>query len=142
MTRVYATRADLLAYTAGMTSYAVPAEPEATRVLTRASQRLDATVLRTAIYDTDDVTGLPTDTDVIAAIRDATCAQVVWWAQTGSETGANDQYGDVAIGSVRLGRGKAGSGTASSTPAVAPAVADHLADLTPGVVTTYGAWYG
>lgn len=139
MPRVYATRADLANY--APPTYTVPSEPEATRVLTRASLRLDNTALKTAVYDVDDTTGLPTDVDVITAIRDATCAQVVWWADTGSESGAADLYSDVSIGSARLSRG---SGTAG-TPVVAPAAWDHLSGLeglTLGVVTTYGAGWG
>lgn len=48
------------------------------RLLERASELLDD-YLRTAVFDVDDDTGLPTDADVIAALRDATCAQVEFW---------------------------------------------------------------
>lgn len=47
------------------------------RLLERASELIDD-YLRTAVYDVDD-DGAPTDDDVIAALRDATCAQVEFW---------------------------------------------------------------
>lgn len=138
MARVYATRAQLVAY--APPTYTVPEEPEATRVLTRASQRLDSTVLKTAVYEVD-VNGLPTDAGVIEAFRDATCAQVVWWSETGSETGSVDQYDQVSIGSARLSR-RSGSSASTATPSVAPAALDHLALLPPetfsiGVISTW-----
>lgn len=68
----YATVADLQAY-----MLATP-PPEGQRMLARASDLLD-TYLNTAVYTTD-VNGNPTDTSIIAAFKDAVCAQVEWWA--------------------------------------------------------------
>lgn len=134
MARVYATEAELIAYRApaGVT---LPTGAEATRQLTRASERIEELLL-TAVYDTDPVTLLPTETEVIAALRDAVCAQVVWWAPGGGgdETGAASQYKDVALGSLKLSRGDGGSGP---PPRYAEQAVTHLrlAGLLPGTVT-------
>lgn len=135
MARVYATHADLVTYTQG-SSFAVPSEPESARVRTRASELVDEKLI-TAIYDTDPNTLLPTDADVAAAMRDAVCAQVVWWDETGDELGAGGQYTSVSIGSVALSRGSnANSSVASPGRQLAPQAATHLqlAGLLPGVV--------
>lgn len=47
------------------------------RLLTRASELIDDNC-RTAVYDVD-TDDLPTGLDVVAAFRDATCAQVEFW---------------------------------------------------------------
>lgn len=52
------------------------------RVLTRASEVI-ADHVTTGYYT--DGTGAPTDTDVAAALRDATCAQVEQWVEVGEE---------------------------------------------------------
>lgn len=111
MARVYATRTDLVAYAPADVS--VPDEPEATRLLTRASTHVDRYGLLTAVYDVD-TGGLPTDTAIARAVRNATCAQAVYWLQTGDETGAASQWGSLGIGSVSLSRGS--NGTAGQTP--------------------------
>ena len=53
------------------------------RLLTRASELLDATVTASFVVDSD--TGLPTDPLDAAALRDASCAQVRFWVETGEE---------------------------------------------------------
>lgn len=53
----------------------------APRLLARASELLDETVL--AAFDVDDDTSLPTDEDVATAMRDACCAQVEQWLEVG-----------------------------------------------------------
>jgi hypothetical protein len=69
----------------GATAPAVTIDPptDLTRLLLRASELIDD-YTRTAIYavDTD---GMPTDTDIIAAFRDATCAQVEAWETADEE---------------------------------------------------------
>lgn len=135
MARVYADRAALVDYAPA--DVTVPAEPEATRMLTRASEEVD-TVLLSAVYDTDD-NGMPTDPDVIEALKNATCMQVVWWLQNpGTESGQAMQYQDISIGSVRLSRG-AGSNGSDPLPRVCPHLGGPLkADgLTPGTITTW-----
>lgn len=53
------------------------------RLLLRASELIDD-YIRTAIYDVD-TDGEPTDADDIAALRDATCAQVEFWRDSDEE---------------------------------------------------------
>lgn len=65
---VYATVSDYITYTGASASIFLPSS-----VFSRASRVID-TALRAAVYDTD-VDGLPTDDGVLAALRDATCAQ-------------------------------------------------------------------
>lgn len=119
MARVYATRAQLVAYAPA--SVTVPADPEATRLLTRASERVDEALL-TAVYDTDTA-GLPTDANITEALQLAACAQAVWWLQGAEETGAGGAYRSVGIGSARLDRG---TGAATSAGSLAPQAARHL----------------
>lgn len=73
----YATAAQLAAFTG------VAAPADAARQLLRASEIIDQ-ALRTAIYDVDAGTGLPTDAATLQAFADATCAQVEFW-MTGDE---------------------------------------------------------
>jgi len=138
--RIYATHEHLVAYTAG-SDVVVPAEPESQRVRTRASETVDEALL-TAIYDTDPVTELPTDPRLAAAMRDAVCAQVVWWEKTGDEHGTAGQYAMVSIGSVALSRGSAGPATGVTLPSgrtLGPHAATHLrlAGLLPGAIAVY-----
>jgi hypothetical protein len=134
--RVYADRAALVAYAPAAVT--VPADPEATRLLTRASEVIDS-VLLSAVYATDDTTGLPTEAGVIEALRNATCEQVVWWLQNpGTESGQANQYQSVSIGSVSLSKGS-GSSATDPLPRVSPFLGGPLktAGLTPGVITTW-----
>lgn len=103
--RVYATTADLAYYL----DAAPPAD--ARRMLRRASERIEDLLL-TAIYDVD-TNHLPTDVGVQAALRNAVCAQVKWWMDTGDESGVMGQMQSVSIGSVSLGRGYTGAGSAT-----------------------------
>ncbi len=69
------------------------------RLLTRASELLDATA--TAPFIVSDTTGLPEDVDEAAALRDATCAQVRFWVETGEEHDIDGLAGTaVSIGGV------------------------------------------
>lgn len=75
---VYATSSDLDAYatTEGVT---VPAGAAGKL---RSASRLIRHETKTARY-TADTAGLPTDTALLAAFRDATCAQALYWAGLG-----------------------------------------------------------
>lgn len=124
--RVYATVLEYEAYP-GAT---VPAPaPTATR-LVQASRMLERQVLRYCMYDADTATGMPTHPLVIAAFRDAVCAQVAWWEEVGSPSGADAVgWGSVSIGSVSLGRSvTAVSGEDAPARQLAPAVWDALLD--------------
>lgn len=132
MARIYATSADLAAYTGEA------APPNADALLAKAVRFLDSNVLRLCWYCTDPTTGMPTDATVIEALRDATCAQVAWWTALGDNMGAlGAGYGSVSIGSVSLSRsGKDGvvapDGSDSAARQIAPEVWDVLTspDLT------------
>jgi hypothetical protein len=95
--RVYATPADL-------TEYAGPnvVDDDSPRLLARASQLVDSQLLA-AVYETD-ANGLPLDPQVRVALRDATCAVVEWWQDTGDTTGAGAQFTESQIGTLRLKR--------------------------------------
>lgn len=86
----YATASDLTAWTG------TAAPDDADRKLKRASEIIDAALL-TAYYATDN-TGAATDTVIVAALRDATCAQVEFWL-------AGDEEDDVLgpLQSIQLG---------------------------------------
>lgn len=95
----YATTSDYRNFVGGGP---VPADLDRA-MLTAASRRIDRTLLG-AIYAVDG-DGLPTDCAVAAALRDATCAQVEDWIETGDNgTGSGATVSDVQIGSVRIGR--------------------------------------
>jgi hypothetical protein len=111
----YATPADLTAWLPAGTAVTDP-----DRLLARASSKVDGLLL-TAIYDVDG-TGAPTDPQVAAAVRDATCAQVEWWLATGDETGAASLYQSVSIGKIALTR----AGSASPAPTVSPRAVEVL----------------
>lgn len=108
---VYATRAQLVASVYVPSTVTVPADPEATRLLGRASRRIDTLLLR-AVYEVDD-NDVPTDTAVAEALREATCAQAAWWLELGDESGAAAQFQTVGVGSLNLGRGYTGGGSAT-----------------------------
>jgi hypothetical protein len=126
--RVYANTAELANFL-----QAVP-PANARKLLVQASRDIERAT-RTAVYDTD-TSGFPTDAAVLAAFRDATCAQVEWWAETGDSLGVNGQWGDVKIGSVTLGGGASTSGTGGQLTANASTILE-LAGLLPGHVLHY-----
>lgn len=102
MGRVYATADDYAAWSGA----AAPSDVD--RRLARASELVELATV-TAYYDVD-AAGMPTDADVLAAFRDATCAQVAWWQATGDELGDAGLWQAASIGSVSLsGRRQTGS---------------------------------
>ncbi|MDX3214569.1 hypothetical protein PV318_03285 [Streptomyces sp. ME02-6991-2B] len=127
--RVYATPEQLAAWTGR------PAPADAERLLARASQDIDDALL-TAVYYTDTA-GMPTDPDVVAALADATCAQVEYQQATGDDgTGAAGRWGSVSIGPVALSDRRDTGPAAPDALDLAPRAARALrrAGLTPGVV--------
>ncbi|WP_416975659.1 hypothetical protein [Streptomyces sp. 4F14] len=121
--RVYATVPEYEAYPGGTT----PAPAGTAARLAQASRMLDRQALRGALFDHDE-TGMPTHPLVLAAFRDAVCAQVAWWAQVGDPSGADGVgWGSVSIGSVSLGRSvTAVSGDDAPARQIAPAAWDAL----------------
>jgi hypothetical protein len=90
---VYATDEELAAFT-GQT---VP--DDADRLLKRASEVIDD-YTRTAVFGVDEDTGLPTDAEVLAAFRDATCAQVEFWTCGHEEDDVLGPVDSVSMGGV------------------------------------------
>ncbi|MFJ4847540.1 hypothetical protein [Streptomyces sp. NPDC088733] len=86
---------------------------DADRLLARASEMLDAEVLLTAVYDTDD-DGMPTDPQVAAAFALAACAQVEFWGEVGEDTDTAGPIQGVSIGSAQIQYG-AGDNRVSPT---------------------------
>ncbi len=78
---------------------AAPANADA--LLERASAFLDAVI--NAAFTVDDETGLPTDTDVAAAMSDAACAQVEYWIAVGVEIDIEGSAGkQVSVGGLSM----------------------------------------
>jgi hypothetical protein len=131
MARIYATVTDLIAFTGD------PAPDNAAMLLADAHRFLDANVFSSCLYDVDATTGMPTNTVVLAALRDAVCAQVQWWDELGDSIGAAGAgWGSVQIGRMQLARSVTNvSGAASPAREVAPKVGDVLgsSDLTPEI---------
>lgn len=126
--RVYATAAEYVAFT-GVS----PAPAGTDRRLVQASRMLERQVLRYCWYDVDSASGMPTNSLVLAALRDAVCAQTSWWGTVGDPSGADAVgWGSVSIGSVNLGRSvTAVSGEDAPARQLAPEVWDAL--LNPGL---------
>lgn len=104
MPDTYATTSDYRDYIDGG-----PVPAELTRAMLRdASRRVDR-AMKGAIYDTDP-RGNPIDCDIAEAFRDAVCAQVQDWIETGDYGSGGVAYSDVQIGSVRVSRNAARPG--------------------------------
>lgn len=85
-------------YSAVAPAVTIAPPEDLSRLLTRASELIDD-YCRTAVYehDTDD---FPTDSDDIAAFRDATCAQVEFWLAGDEEDDVLGPLSDLTIGGV------------------------------------------
>lgn len=131
MTRVYATSDDLAAYTGSS------APDDASALLAKATRMLDSAVFRLCWYAVDE-TGLPSNAVLLAAFRDAVCAQVAWWVALGDSDGAiGAGWGEVRIGTVLMSRSLTATAPEDSAARqVAPAVWDVLLamDLPPSVI--------
>jgi hypothetical protein len=130
--RTYAVPADYQTYTSQTPTADTP------RQLSQAGTMLEASVFRYCYYDSDPVTGMPTDPNVAAAFRDAVCAQVEWWTAVGDQIGIGGigTYDQVHIGTVRLMSSKSiGNITMSAARQVAPKAIDALQslDVTPDI---------
>jgi hypothetical protein len=97
--RVYATAADYQQFVGD--GRALPARID--YQLQLASAVIDY-AMTGAIYDTDPVTLLPTDTDVASMMCLATCQQVEYQADVDDDTGAKDRYDQVSISGVSMHR--------------------------------------
>lgn len=70
------------------------------KLLARASRHIESLTI-TAVYETDE-DGAPVDLDISEAFRDAVCAQVAYWEETGDASGVG-AIGSTSIGSLSLG---------------------------------------
>lgn len=126
----YATTGELTAWLPdGLT---VPAD--ATRLLASASRAVDRMLMVLgAVYDVD-TDNLPTDADVIVALRNATCAQASWWIETGDEQGAASRLNSAGSG--------AGPYWGGSVPRFSPEAIEILQTATDsgGSQLCYGVW--
>lgn len=82
MTVAYASAAQLEAFVAPAVWSSIDAA-DVDRLLARATEVVDDHCLGAFLVDSD--TDLPTDTDVAAALQNATCAQVEYWVEVGEE---------------------------------------------------------
>lgn len=129
MTVAYATVAELTEFIAGRTP-----PDDAARLLARASELVDEWVR--APYTIDDTTKLPTDPDIAAVLRDATCAVVEAWMEVGEDNDIDGLAGaQIAV------QGYSGP----RAPAVPPRVKRILANaglLTPAPSALAGIYPG
>lgn len=108
---VYATAMELADYLGS------PAPSGAERLLRRASALLDAHVLTPYAVTYPGGVRTVSDPDVAAALRDAACAQVEWWLETGDEKEATARFASPSVAGISL---------ASSGIRIAPRAIDHL----------------
>lgn len=110
----YATVDDLAAWIAD------PVPADAARMLDRASE-LVAEQIQFAVYATNS-TGDPTDTTVLTALRDATCAQVEHWLTAGDEADDIDdvQPTSISVGPLALNWGNQRGNDAPAASPLAP----------------------
>lgn len=112
----YASPGDLAAYIDG------EAPDNADRFLARASEVIDQALL-TAVYDVDSG-GNATHATAVAALRDATCAQVEFWLAGDEEDDILGPTQGVAVGGLQLQYGAGANRTAPMY--LAPRAARHL----------------
>ncbi len=100
----YAAVADVLAYIGAANPPANPPydNTELTRLITRAQDLIDAELVKYAF--SVDTLGNPTDTDVLAALKTAVCAQVETWVQTGDELDELGQWQQFSVEGVSMSR--------------------------------------
>lgn len=134
---VYATPADLQTWT----GTAPPANAEQ---LLRSASLLVRRDTKTALYSTDD-TGLPTDSDLAQALKDATTAQAAAWAAANVDPTAGPatvtgtpKSSSIGSGSIDLGqRDGLDTDRAAITDRLVPDAAQILADA--GLLSPYVA---
>lgn len=102
----YATSVQLATFTG------VAAPADADRLLLRASEIIDH-AMRTAVYDADDTTKLPTDATVLQVFADATCAQVEFWFASDEEDDILGPVQSVSIAGISV---QFGAGTDRTSP--------------------------
>jgi hypothetical protein len=98
------------------------APADADRLLDRASELIDSALV-TASYAVDS-TGAATDAQVLAALADATCAQVEFWLASDEEDDILGPVQGVSVGGMQV---QFGAGSNRTAPIeLAPRAARHL----------------
>ena len=111
---------------------------DADRLLVMATRRIDG-LIRGALYAvTTDGAEMPVDTKIREAVRQATCALVAWWEQTGDASGAARLFTSASVGSVSVSRAS-GSTPPSAEERYGAEVLDILRDA--GLLHAV-PWYG
>lgn len=100
------------ATTRDLADYPAPVGPESRRRLIDATREIER-ITKTARYGVD-ARGVPTDARIRRALSDATCELVLWWDETGLETGGRALYTSASIAGVSLGMGGATTGNAQA----------------------------
>ncbi len=108
MSRVYATASEFTT-SAWCPEFGAPSGKALERLLIAASQLVERLTVN-AVYDTDG-NGMPTNTRIKNAFRDAACAQAGYAHETGDVSGAGIGTGSMSIGSLSLGGRRASSNT-------------------------------
>lgn len=122
--RVYATAID----------YAGLAEETTALSVTTLGKRLRSAsievekITRLARYAVD-VDGYPLDLGVTDSFKEATCAIVEYWEETGDPTGADAAQGAVKIGSVSLGTTSSSQTTASPRDKLTRRIGEKAVDI-------------
>jgi len=112
MARVYATGTEYADW------LGVASPPAGADRALRAASEIVEEMLRTAIYVTDSITGLPTDAAVITALMEATCAQAEYLARTDPGAIGTSAAGGItkfSLGGLSVDR-SSGSSTSAADP--------------------------
>lgn len=105
--RVYATTTELA-------NFLRAAPPPGARGLLEDASRAMARVLIQSVYAVDSL-GFPSDLVQREAVRDATCAIVEWWMETGDVLGTSGDWASASAGNVSITRGGGADGKPKST---------------------------
>lgn len=105
--RVYATTTDLA-------NFLRESPPPGARTLLIDASRAITRVLLTSVYATDS-DGYPSDAVQRRAVRDATCAIVEWWGETGDVLGTSGDWATASAGNVAITKATGSDGTPRST---------------------------
>lgn len=104
--RVYATTTDLA-------NFLHAAPPIGAKVLLIDASRAIARVLIQSVYYADE-DGYPLDAIQRRAVRDATCAIVEWWGETGDPLGTSGDWASASAGNVAITKASGSDGTPRS----------------------------
>jgi hypothetical protein len=137
-----ATQTDYLAYTGAQVA------PANMQILLRSASAMVQDATSTAYYETDPLTGLPTDTQVSGALTAATCAQAAAWDALGYNPllgGVADQavLSATSIGTAHINYADGALVAAARSAAISGLVPDavrvlELSNLLTPRVWTYG----